>query len=435
MQKLDRKLTLYGLTMVAIGACIGSGIFASPGHIVELVNHQALVLVVWCVGGLIALTGALTFSELGSMFPKAGGVYVFLREAYGDMMGFLYGWVILLVINTGALAALSITFADYMTFFIPLSQSGKVILAICTIISLTIINMTGVNTSQWMANIFTGGKLLALAGLIILGFIFYDPANVELSLNFTDLPNDAFSVCLLALIGVLWAFGGWHHASYLASETIRAERNVPRAMIYGVFIVMVVYVLANLSYMMLLPLDAIAASDKVAGDAMLAIVPWGGKVMALVIAISVFGTIAIYTMSAPRIYFAMAEDGIFFQKLKYIHPKYKTPVYAMGIQAVWAIVLLLFWGTFKELITYVTIMDILFMTLAGVSLFIFRKNRPDQERPVKVIGYPIIPAFFVIISALFVANAFIGKPLESSAGLLILALGVPVYYLFKRKKD
>jgi len=194
MQKLDRKLTLYGLTMVAIGACIGSGIFASPGQIVQAVNHQALVLIVWGIGGLIALTGALTFSELGSMFPKAGGVYVFLREAYGDWMGFLYGWVILLVINTGALAALALTFADYMTFFIPLGQYGKILLAIFTIIGLTLVNITGVNTSQWMANVFTGGKLLALAGLIILGFIFYDPAKVELTLNFTD---------LLSVVGIM----------------------------------------------------------------------------------------------------------------------------------------------------------------------------------------------------------------------------------------
>jgi len=206
-------------------------------------------------------------------------------------------------------------------------------------------------------------------------------------------------------------------------------------MIYGVFIVMVVYVLANLSYMMLLPLDAIASTDKVAGDAMLTIIPWGGKLMAMVIAISVFGTIAIYTMSAPRIYFAMAEDGIFFQRLKYIHPKFKTPVNAMAIQAIWAIVLLLFWGTFHNLITYVTIMDILFMTLAGVSLFIFRKNRGEQPRPVRVIGYPFIPAFFIIISALFVANAFYERPLESSAGLLVLALGVPAYYFFKKDQN
>ena len=420
--------------MVAVGACIGSGIFASPGQIAKEVDNQTLVLVVWTLGGLIALTGALTFSELGGMFPKAGGVYVFLKEAYGDWMGFLYGWAILLVINTGALAALAITFADYMTFFMPLNDFGKIILAIITILGLTLVNITGVNTSQWLANVFTGAKLLALIGLIILGFIFYDPTRVELTLNFTNLPDDTFSGLLLALIGVLWAFGGWHHASYLSSETINAKRNVPKAMIFGVLIVTIVYVLANLAYMMLLPLDAIAETKRVAGDAMMTIVPWGGKLMAMVIAISVFGTIAIYTMSAPRIYFAMAEDGIFFQKLKYIHPRFKTPSFAMLLQTGWAIVLLLFWGTFSNLITYVTFMDIIFMTLAGVSLFIFRKKRPDQERPVKALWYPFIPAFFVISSALFVGSTFIGKPEQAWAGLIVLGLGVPAYFMFRRKK-
>lgn len=435
MAKLEKKLNLWGLTMIAVGACIGSGIFASPGKIVQEVPDHGLVVLVWFIGGIIALTGALTFSELGGMYPKAGGVYVYLKEAYGDWMGFLYGWVILLVINTGALAALALVFADYMTYFIPLTENGKIILAICTIIGLTLINITGVNTSQWMANIFTGGKLLALAAIIMLGFYFYDSSQVALDFSFSNLPENAGHGLLLGLIGVLWAIGGWHHASYMASETINAKSTVPRAMVYGVAIVMTVYILTNIAYMMLLPLEAMAETDKVAGVAMSALHPAGGKIMAIVIAISVFGTIAIYTMSAPRIYYAMAEDNLFFKQLKTIHPRFKTPANAMIAQAVWAVILLIFMKTFYELITYVTFMDIIFMTLAGIAVFILRQKKPDIERPIRVWGFPIIPIIFIVISIAFVFSTLAGKPIQAGYGLAILAIGLPIYFVFKKMQS
>ncbi len=434
MPQLNKKLTLYGLTMIAVGACIGSGIFRAPGEIVQAVPHASLVLIVWAIGGVIALTGALTLSELGGMFPEAGGVYVFLKEAYGEMVGFLYGWVILLVINTGALAALAITFADYMTFFVPLSDVGKVALAIATIILLTGINIRGIDLSQWLANIFTGLKLLAILGIILLGLSFFEPAQVNLDFSTSTIPENWFSGILVGLIGVLWSMGGWHHTSYLAGEAINASRNVPRAMVLGVLIVTITYVLVNLAYMMLLPLPVIAGSERVAGDAVATIIPFGGKLMAMVIAISVFGTIGIYTMSAPRIYYAMAEDGVFFKSLSKIHPQYKTPVNAMLLQAVWAIVLLLLWGSFGELIRYVTFMDIIFMTLAGISIFIFRFNRKDAERPVLAWGYPVVPLIFILISIAFVGNTLKEAPEQTLAGLGVLLLGLPIYYLFKRSR-
>ncbi len=434
MAKLQKKLTLYGLTMVAVGACIGSGIFRSPGEVVHVVPNHSLVLIVWAIGGVIALTGALTFSEMGAMFPKAGGVYVYLKEAYGDLTGFLYGWVILLVINTGALAALAITFADYMTYFFPMEQSGRVALATVTIIGLTAINIIGVDVSQVFSNLFTTLKLLAIVGIIVVGFLFFDASKVNLDFSFASAPENTIGALFIALIGVLWSFGGWHHTSYLAEEAIDAKKNVPRAMILGVLVVTVTYVLVNLAYMMLLPLPEIASSAKVAGDAMEQVLPAGGKIMAIVIAISIFGTIGIYTMSAPRIYFAMAKDGIFFKSLSYIHPKYHTPVNAMIVQAVWAIVLLLFWGSFGNLITYVTFMDIIFMTMAGAALFVFRKTKKDAERPVLALGYPVVPLVFIVISAAFVVSTFFGKPQQAYGGLIVLALGLPVYYYFKSQQ-
>jgi APA family basic amino acid/polyamine antiporter len=440
MPKLEKKLTLYGLTMIAIGGCIGSGIFATPNGVIQQVPHHGLALLVWAIGGLIALTGALTFAELGGMFPRAGGVYVYIKEAYGKLAGFLYGWVILLVINTGALAALSVVFADYMQFFIPdMTETRKTVLAIFTIAGLTGINMIGVNISQFFTNLFSGLKLAAIAGIIIAGIVFYEPANVNLELFDTSnaaLPDNLMGAMLVGLIGVLWSFGGWHHASYLAGETKNAEKTVPRAMILGVTIVTIVYLLANIAYMLLMPLPEIAASGAVAGDALQSVTPIGGKIAAVIIAISIFGTIGIYTMSAPRIYFAMAKDGVFFPALAKINNKFRTPINAMAIQAIWAIFLLLiFRSDFHNLITFVTFMDIVFMTLGGICVFIFRVKLHNAVRPYHVFLYPIVPAIFVGVSGAFVINTMIEKTWQAGVGIVILSVGVLAFFLFKRIND
>ncbi len=434
MAKLNRKLNTYGLTMIAVGACIGAGIFSSPGQIAEDVPHHLLIIIAWTLGGFIALTGALTFSELGSMYPKSGGVYVYLKEAYGELMGFLYGWVILLVITTGAIAALGMIFAKYMTNFIDLSANAQVFVAALAIIVLTIINVTGVQTSQVFANLFTGIKLFAIAIIIVLGFVYYDPQTISLDYGISSLPDNAFQGVILALIGVLFAMGGWHHTSFLSGETIEPRRTVPRAMVLGVSIVTITYILVNISYMNLLSIESIAATDSIAADAMTVITPNGGKIVAIAIAISIFGTIGIYTMSAPRIYYAMANDGVFFKFLSDVHPRFKTPYKAMIFQSVWAIILLLLWGTFRELMGFVVFMDIIFMTLAGAAVFILRRKKPNMERPVRVILYPFIPAFFVIISTIFISIALLEKPEEALSGLAVLGIGVIAYYLFFKNR-
>jgi len=437
MPRLEKKLTLYGLTMIAIGGCIGSGIFATPNGVLQVVPHHGLALLIWAIGGLIALTGALTFAELGGMFPGAGGVYVYIKEAYGKLAGFLYGWVILLVINTGALAALSVVFAIYMEAFIPdMTETRKTVLAITTILGLTGINMIGVNISQFFTNLFSGLKLAAIGGIIVLGVIFYQPETVNIQIFDTSnapLPDDLMSAMLVGLIGVLWSFGGWHHASYLAGETKNPQQTIPRAMVLGVTVVTVVYLLVNIAYMMLMPLPDIAASSAVAGDALEVVTPIGGKIAAVIIAISIFGTIGIYTMSAPRIYFAMARDGVFFPALAKINSRFHTPVNAMAIQAVWAIFLLLvFRSDFNDLITFVTFMDIVFMTLAGFCVFIFRYKMRDTARPYRVFLYPVVPAIFVGVSGAFVINTMIEKSWQAGIGIGILTIGVLAFFLFKR---
>jgi APA family basic amino acid/polyamine antiporter len=439
MSELKQKLNLYGLTMIAVGSCIGAGIFATPNGVVQALPHQGYALLMWTIGGLIALTGALTFAELGGMFPRAGGVYVFIKEAYGEAAGFLYGWVMLLVIHAGALAALSLIFADYLKFFIPgLTENTKVFIGVGTMIFLTGINVIGVQISQVFANIFTGLKLLAIAVIIIIGLFLYQPVEAtEMTLSFSqNQPENLMSAMLAALVGVLFSFGGWHHASYLAGEAVNPQRTVPRAMIFGTVIVTITYVFLNYAYMAFLPLPELTESTAVAGDALSKLGPLGGKFAAVIIALSVFGTIGIYTVSAPRIYFAMAKDGIFFKKLAEIHPKYKTPVNAMVFQVVWASLVLLFWGAFHDVITYVTFMDIAFMTLAAYSVILFRKKRKDAERPYRTWGYPIVPFIFISISGAFVIHTLYDQPKQAWAGLGLLGIGLLVYWFFWRgKKD
>lgn len=432
MPQLQRKITLYGLTMVAIGSCIGAGVFATPSKIVSDMPHAGWILILWLIGGLVTLTGALTFAELGGLFPKAGGVYVYLREAYGELTAFLYGWVMLLVVNTGSLAALSLVLAKYLTFFVPMSDSTQVLLAVATIAILTLLNIRGIDTSQWIINIFTTTKLIALLAIVLVATFMRDqtPHTQIWSLS-EGLPDRWGSLLLTALIGVLWSFGGWHHATYLAGETRHPQRNVPRAILIGSVVVTLTYILVNLGYMWLLPLDAIAGNERLAGDALEVAIQGGGQGVALIIAVSILGTMAIYTMSAPRIYFAMARDGVFFQQLAKLHPKYQTPANAMAVQSAWAILLLLFWGRFDSLITYVTFIDIAFMALAGASVFLFRKHMPTADRPYRAWGYPVIPLLYVLITTAFLVNTLLERPEQALAGLLVLGIGAGVYLRFR----
>ena len=435
MSHLQKKLTLYGLTMIAVGSCIGSGIFVTPAQIAGAVPNASLVLAVWAIGGVIALSGALTFTELGGMFPGSGGVYIYLKEAYGEMVGFLYGWVILLVINTGALAGLCVAFAEYMKIFAPgMSEGTKTGIAALTMLALTGINILGVNVSQGLSNLFTGLKLLAIGGIIAAGFIFYDPNRVQIDFSLTEnIPAHLPTAMLTGLIGVLFSVGGWHHASYMAGEAIDAPRTVPKAMFLGVLIVITMYLLVNLAYLRLLPLETIAGSPRVAGDAIATLAPWGGQAVAVAIALSIFGTISIYTMSAPRIYFAMAKDGIFFRQLAYVHPRWRTPVVAMLVQVVWALVVLLYFrGLFDQIITFVTFLDIAFMGLAGAAIFVLRRKQKNTARPVRAWGYPIVPLVFVLISAAFALNTLLERPGQALPGLGLLLLGVVVFWVLKK---
>ncbi len=437
MSDLKKKLNLYGLTMIAVGGCIGAGIFTAPGKVAEGIDSQAFILLIWLVGGLASLLGALTFAEIGSLFPRSGGVYVYLKEAYGDLVGFLYGWVTLFIINTGALAFLAELFGIYMGEFDFCANIPKEWLAISIIVLLTGINIFGVNILQLFTNVFTGLKIVAIAGIAILGIYYINSKGIEtFEFTFSNAPDNYWSVLFVGLVGVFFSFGGWHHTTYLSGETINASKTVPRAMVFGVLIVTALYILINWVYMLILPLPQIAETHKIAGDTFSIMYPtWGAEAISALVAISIFGTIGIYTVTAPRIYFSMAKDGIFFKRLADLHPKYKTPVFAMITQAIIAIVLIVVFKDLFDLMAFVTFMDILFMTLAGFSIFIFRKKMKNVQRIVKVPFYPIIPFIYVLLLSVFIYFTFLEVKGPTWWGLAILAVGIPVFYFFKANRD
>ncbi len=431
MAELKKALSRFDLIMIAIGSTIGSGIFLTPAIIANAIHSPIYILIIWFAGGILILCGALTFAELGALMPKAGGVYVFLSEGYGKPVGFLYGWAYFLVVNTGGIAALSVAFSTYLAYFFPMSPLALKLVAVSGIFILTIINVLGVKTGGIFSDLFTVLKLIGIFGVIAAGFVWGSSSVTNFSFNTPSGISDGLAV---AMVGVLWSYGGWQHAPYTAGEAKNAKKDVPIAMIIAALSVTAIYVLINIAYMFLLPVSTIATSPSVAADAVKTVLgPIGGGIIALAIFISTFGTAGIYTLTAPRIYFAMANDGIFFPQIAKIHPKYSTPYNAIIIQSTWAVVLILFWGTFENLISYVVFTDWIFFGLTAASVFIFRKKLPDAKRDYKTLGYPLTPLIFTGVAAWFVINTLIEKPEQAVAGIIMLVLGLPVYYYWKNK--
>ncbi|OGU30849.1 MAG: hypothetical protein A2X67_07535 [Ignavibacteria bacterium GWA2_55_11] len=432
--ELRRSLSLFDLTLIAIGSSIGSGIFLTPSLIAGALDAPLWIIGVWVVGGVMAVCGALTYAELGAMMPRAGGLYAFLSEAYGGLFGYLYGWAYFLVVNTGSLGALAIGFSTYFGVFVPLSETGTLLVGIAGIVVVTVVNILGVKAGGIFSDIFTILKLIGIAILVVAGFGWGSAATTDFLAPLSDGPQGLSSALTLAFVSVLWSFGGWHHATFTAAEAKDPKRTLPRALILGASAVTFTYVVTNVAYLFLLTPAQIAASPRVAADALSVVMgPAGATIIALTIFISTFGTTGIYTLTAPRIYYAMATDGLFFRKVAEVHPRFRTPMFAILTQSIWAIVLLLFWGTYERLISYVVFTDWIFFALASAAVFVLRKRSPDAERPYKTWGYPWTPAIFTALASLFVLYTLFEKPLESGVGLGFLALGIPVFYLWKRK--
>ena len=434
---LKRDLTLFGLTMIAAGASIGSGIFKTPARIADLLHTPALIISVWVLGGISAIAGALTLAELGGMFPKAGGIYIYIREAYGRAAAFLYGWANLLIINTGGMAGIALVFATYLNILYPVN---KLFAAACLIVFATVVNVLGVKVSEIFANIFGSLKILGIGFIVLLGLFFVAQntgGQPDFSFSSGTQPDHLGDAFATALIGVLYSYGGWQHATYLSGEVKNPSKNIPLGLIFGAGIVTILYVTVNLAYLRLLPVEQLAHSEAVASDAVRTIFPEGGKWIAALIMSSTLGTMIIYAASVPRVYFAMANDGVFFKQFAQVHPTYRTPVFAIVAQSVWALVILFFMGSFDKIIGYEEFMDWGFLLVAASTVFVFRKTQKTMERPYRVFGYPLPPIVFCGIAGWFLFMILTGEHSWQSAvtGLVIMALGLPFYWYFKRQKN
>jgi APA family basic amino acid/polyamine antiporter len=434
MAEFKRSLTLLDMTMIAIGGSIGSGIFMTPATIAADVGSPWMILGIWVLGGLITLTGALTFSEAAALVPGAGGQYAFLRKAFGGLTGFLFGWVYFFVVNAGGLGALSIAFATYLGEFVTLGPVGTKVAAITGLLVLTAVNVVGVKAGAIFSDVFTGLKLLGILGLVGIGLVFGSPHTTDFTWAVGPMPHGLSQSLALGMVGVLWSYGGWQHATYACAEVKNPQKTVPRAMIIGACAVTAIYLATNLSYMFLLTPAQMGSSPRIAADAIGTVLgPIGSKLISVAIFVSTFGVVGIYTLTAPRIYYAMAADGVFFRRFAQIHPRYHTPAFSIIAGSLWAVVLILFWGTFDKLISYVVFTDWIFFALGGASVIVLRSTMPRAERPYRVPGYPLVPLFFVGTSAWFGVTTLIEKPEQAWAGLLVLGMGVPVYYFWQRR--
>jgi APA family basic amino acid/polyamine antiporter len=437
MTTYARRLGLFSATMAVVGGIIGGGIFRTPAAVAERVGAPGLALGAWVVGGAVALIGAFCFGELGFRRPRAGGGYVYLREAWGPLPAFLYGWALLLVIATGAIAAVAVTFADYTLALVGLPPELSAPVAVGAIVLLAGINYVGVAPGAITVNVLTVLKLAALAAVIVVGLALAAPAHAA-PVAVTPPPDRPWLLTLgAALVPILFTYGGWQQTNFIAEEIVTPERTLPRALVFGVLIVVGVYLLANLAYLRVLGQEGLARSTAPAADTMRALLgPAGGTFIAAGIAVSTFGFLDLVSLVTPRVLQAMAADGVFFPSLAALHARYRTPTRAIVLEAAWAIVLTLT-GTFGQLVDYVSFGDWIFFGLTVAGLYRLRARDARQGAPapppgVRVPGYPWTPALFVAAAALVVTSAVHGNPGNAAVGTGLLLLGIPVYLWWRR---
>ena len=435
-EKLERALRLKDLTMIVIGTVIGSGIFIVPAAVLRQTGENVwLAMLVWALGGGLSLLGALTYAELGSMFPQAGGLYVYLREAFGKFPAFLYGWSMFFVISSGAVATLAVAFSSYLTQLIPLDMVMARIVSVLMIIVVAVVNVRGVRGSAIMQNWTTGIKVGAIlimgTLLIVLGKGSGDSGSLSTEIGEVNI----FSGIALAMVGVLWAYEGWHYVTFSTGETIDPQRTFARAITVGTLALIGIYLFANIAYLVALGPATASQSERIAAEAVSTVIgPAAGNLIAVAILISMFSAANGIMLTATRAYFAMAQDGIFFKKLGEVHPRFKTPAFAVVWSSVWAI-LLAATGTFEQLFTYVVFAGWLFYALGAASVVILRRTMPDAQRGFRVPLYPFTPILFILASSAIVLNTLISQPERGFVGLGIILLGTPVYFFWLKKSS
>jgi APA family basic amino acid/polyamine antiporter len=426
-----RAIGFGDATAIVVGTIIGSGIFMVPHNVAQQVGSITAVMAVWVVGGALALAGSLSLAELSAATPHAGGVYVYLRDAYGKMVAFLYGWAALLVMESGGIATLAVAFSIYSSTFLPLSPLQRKLLSTGMIALLTLVNITGVRRAVVVQNIFTAAKLTGVATIVGFAIFARHVAPVEVG---NAAPHTTLSSFGVALIGVLWAYHGWHNLAYVAGEVKDPSRVLPRSFFLGVMVVIVVYLSANLAYLRVLPLSAMSqnAYQRVAAKTMEIL--WGPQGAAFVsglILCSMFGAMNGNILGGARAYYAMARDRVMFASVGRVHPRFKTPYVALLIQGMWSI-LLAATGTFEQLFTYVIFTAWIFFGACALAVIVLRRTRPELHRPYRVWGYPALPLAFIAAALMIVVNAMVRSPRESGIGLGIVLSGIPIYLLWTR---
>lgn len=434
--ELRRTLGLLDLTFIAIGTVIGSGIFLVPGVVLRETGTQTgPALLVWVAAGILSYLGALTYAEMGAMKPDAGGLYTYIRDAFGPLPAFLYGWTSFFVIASGSVATLAVAFSGYFSEFVPVGGIGARLISIGVIVAIAAINVRGTRNSATMQNWTTGAKV---AGLLVLsiGMIALGPTPTVSSIVSRGAWPATITGALLsgigaAMIGVLWAYEGWQYVTFSAGETRNPQRTFPRAISLATAALVVLYVLANLGYIAALGPQAVAASDRIAADAGISVFgPIAGRIVGLLILISIFSAANGIMLTAPRMYFAMARDGVFFKRLAIVHPTLGTPAFAIIAIAIWAAVLAST-GTFEQLLTYVVFTGWIFYGLGALSVFVYRRREPEAPRPFRVPGYPLTPVLFVASAAALVLNTLITQPTRAAAGVIAVLIGTPAFYAWR----
>ena len=449
--KLVRGLSLLDSVLLLVSGIIGSSIFLTAKDIAGPLPNPILFFLVWIFGGVISLCACVAFAELGSMYPDSGGQYIYLREAYGDLVAFLYGWMLFAVANGGTIAALSVASAAYMGNIIPAISQQHVIFSLAglpftrahavglvLIAVLTYVNVFGLRWGALLQNMSTWTKFIAMAVFVVLGFAigkgnwsnFTAQTTGGLSMGLS--PSQFISALGVGLIAVFWAYDGWVYITWVAGEVKDPVRNVPRAMVLGVLAVGTIYLAMNMVYVYALPLTEIAKYETIAHAAASALFsPRAALWLSATIAISCFSAAAACTLSGSRVYMAMAQDGVFFRRMAVIHPKWRTPAFSLIGQGIWAAALTVS-GSYDWLYTYVIFGMMLSYTLTVIGLFVLRWKRPDVPRPYRCTGYPWLPAIYIFVAAVWIINTIVRRPTEALGSAIIVLIGVPGYLYWKR---
>ena len=446
--KLKRQLGLFDSSMMVIGIVIGSGIFMTTGLMADALPSASLILIVWVLGGIQMIAGALTFAELGAAMPRAGGQYVYLREAFGHLPAFLFGWVAFSAYVTGTNAAIAVAIAEHLGSFYPIlsTHSNLVnignfglsvgqLVAVSLLVVLSVVNYLGVILGKWVQNIFTVLKIGSILLFALAGIFISTGNQINFSLNPTGMGFGSIITGIgIALVAVNWTVGGWEYVTFTAGEIKNPKRNLPLALFIGTLVILVLYLLINITYLKALPMNALAGEIKVGEATAKAL--YGQDIAGLfiiVVIISMFGALNGNILVGARVTYAMAKDNLFFPSAAKVHPKNHTPGNAIIIQGVWSSILALS-GTFEELITLVVFVNFMMWITAASTVFVLRKKQPDLDRPYKVWGYPYIPAFFILLSTAIMINIFFTAPAQSFLGIGLTLIGVPAYLFWIKNK-